>query len=101
MDAKKPYYEMHVTMEGKATDLKTLVQSMGWVFSAIDGDPVLGKGLRCYATLQISTRKFSQEAAEAAVLKCGADLRALGVNVTREKVELVLFDRREKGIAPP
>ncbi len=89
----KAYWELHVTMEGLPRTLKQKVESVGWKFSAIDGDPILGAGVKCYATSHLN-KKVPLEAAIALLTETGSALRKIGCNVTREKVESVDFDRR-------
>lgn len=93
---KKMYYELHITIEGVPDEVKPhVVASTGWTFSAIDGDPVLGVGVKCYATRHIPAHL---EIVEDEVLRHLTDeverLEELGCKVIREKVELVMHDRR-------
>lgn len=89
------YYESHITILETLPRkrIQQVVEKIGWKFSAIDGDPVLGKRVYCYGTKH---RKL--EAGDQVVkteLLFTADLcRSLGLNVVRSKVELVVFDDR-------
>lgn len=89
----QPYYECHVTIKGDPKVEKDRVESIGWAFSAIDGDPLLGEGVKCYATKHFN-KKFSQEFVAEWVAQASNALIMLGSHVLREKVELVLVDRR-------
>ena len=92
MTSRKQYYECHVTMEGEAATVRPQVELIGWKFSAIDGDPILGRGVKCYATKHFNARMPENEVV--AVLGYAATLlREQGLKVIREKVELVLHDR--------
>ncbi len=90
------YYECHITMLGKKDELEPLVDGSGWKFSAIDGDPNLGSGVKCYATNQYNFSKWTLEQVDTLVSNLGNYLRECGVKVLREKVELVVVDRRFK-----
>ena len=91
----KEYYEAHITMLGKPATIKPLVESLGWKFSAIDGDPVLGPGLKCYATTFFNPKKLSKEKAINELDNAAITLAYQhGVKVTRRKIELVIFDDR-------
>ena len=91
----KPYYEMHITMLGSKDILAPMVKKMGWKFSAIDGDPVLGDGIKCYATAWLSPRRISQDEAVLTLTGTADILKHWGANVIREKIELVIYDTRK------
>lgn len=91
------YYECHITLEGERSAVEQAVKSVGWKFSAIDGDPVMGKGVKCYATKHYNS-KIPSEAVVAEVETTADELRSRGCNVTREKVELVIHDTRAKSV---
>lgn len=80
-------------MCGDPKQVEPLVNATRWKFSAIDGDPVLGKGVLCYAT---SHFKGSLETVDVVVaMGIVADgLRSKGVEVVRQKVERVVFDTK-------
>lgn len=92
----KRYYECHVTLMGHPDTIRPHVEASGWTFSAIDGDPVLGAGVKCYATIQINASKNPLGSVIAKVNIAGATYRAAGLAVLREKVELVVYDLRFK-----
>lgn len=91
------YFECHVTLQGDKDHIKPIVESTGWTFSAIDGDPNMGDGVKCYATTQLNATKFDCQQAVNAVEQCANVLHAAGMTILRKKVELVVFDsRRDK-----
>lgn len=92
------YYECHITMRGDPKVIEPLVKATGWKFSAIDGDPVLGKGVLCYAT---SHFKGSRDVDEVIILmdEVADALRYKGAEVIREKVELVVYDTKGPRVA--
>lgn len=90
----KQYYECHVTMEGDKSHIEKCVESIGWKFSAIDKDIILGDGVKCYATMHYSKSKYADEQIIAFVEDASYNLASMGCNVIRSKVELVVFDRR-------
>lgn len=93
----KSYYECHITMEGDPKEIEEKVQEWAgfvpWKFSAIHGDILLGDGLKAYYTRHFNARMLPTEVMRN--LHSYADqLQALGIKVTRRKVEMVLYDDR-------
>jgi hypothetical protein len=74
-----------------------VIRSCGWKFSAIDGDPTLGPGIKCYAT-----KHFKASLSEREVLLllniAASTLEAQGAKVVRRKIELVIYDDRSSKI---
>lgn len=95
----KQYYECHVTCRGNKNEIQAAIEAAGWIFSCIDGDPDLGKGVKCYATRQFNIR-CTQAGVECAVTNMGNRLRSVGVAVLREKIEQVLYDKRYPACPP-
>lgn len=93
----RTYYECHVTLEGNPATLRPCVEALRWKFSAIDGDPLLGAGIKCYATKHFNVRRGHAVVLHA-LLSAAATLEELGCTVTRRKVELVLYDDRSSKI---
>lgn len=89
----KQYYEAHVTMFGDREWLETVTKSLHWKFSAIDGDPNLGDGVKLYATIQLPKR-IGEEAAIKTLHTVALVLEKTGAKILRKKIELVLFDER-------
>lgn len=87
------YYECHVTLLGAAAAIRPHVEDLKWKFSSIDGDPVLGDGIKCYATRHFNARVPQQRVLDM-LLTTAQRLAERGVTVVRRKVELVLFDDR-------
>lgn len=82
-------YECHITIPRDSADIgETIATELHWKFSKIDGDPVLGKKVFAYLTTHDSDllrmRERMQTAADA--------LRARGIDVVREKIELIVYD---------
>lgn len=92
------YYECHVTMVGDPVELRPYVESMKWKFSAIDGDPVLGEGVKCYATRQFKGTS-DKESVLIKLRQAAWLLENEGFEVIRRKVELVLYDDRSSKVA--
>lgn len=88
----RDYFECHVTFMPNSGE--TIVHNPGWIFSAINGDPVLGQGVKSYLTRQYSSRYPLQhvinetEAVAEALRKSGL------VKVLRTKVERVVYDSK-------
>lgn len=98
----KPYYELHITMRGPKELLEPLVKKMPnrWTFSAIDGDPVEGPGVKCYATKHYRAT-LTQDQVQGYLTQAANFLRQKtlmnpDVVITREKIELVIHDVRYK-----
>lgn len=89
----KRYFECHVTMIGDPGLIRPIVEEVKWTFSAIDGDVDLGAGVKCYATRQFNERSGLPQAI-GAVSQISEALQKCGVTVLREKVELIVYDRR-------
>lgn len=89
-----PYYELHVTFvsEPDGTEPPSSIPR-GWKFSRIDGDPVLGDGIKSYLTRQLAHKLGLAHAKD--LLDQAADkLKVLGYQILRKKVELVVYDAR-------
>lgn len=90
----RPYYELHITLEGNPNVIKSKVEKNGWSFSAIDNDIVLGTGVKCYATKHMSTMSETDESIKKYIEWRATELRKEGLTVIRTKVELVIYDSR-------
>ena len=87
------YYECHITMLGDPKKIRPEVERCKWKFSVIDGDPVLGEGVKCYAT-HLFNRKHELMKVQAWLFDTAAYLSSCGFEVLRRKIELVIFDDR-------
>jgi hypothetical protein len=88
------YYEAHITMMGERDQVQLLVEGLGWKFSCIDGDPVLGAGVKCYATHFMNPRRFTRSEAINDLNIVADKLESMGAIVTRRKIEEVIYDDR-------
>lgn len=85
-------YELHITMEDpEPFKVKTAVEALQWKFSKIDGDPIMGEGIKCYATNYSNAElkeviKWIEDTAD--------QLSSLGCNVIRRKIEKTIYDRK-------
>lgn len=89
----KQYYECHVTMLGMPNNIKPHVEKLKWKFSAIDGDPTLGDGVKCYATRHYNV-KHSEKYVLKELFKIANELSKQNIKVLRRKIERVVFDDR-------
>lgn len=99
----KPYYEVHITMEdghGAALRdrIKYLLSSYNWKYSRIDGDPILGDGVKQYATRHYH-RRTQMEYVRMQLDLMHLDLERIGAIVVRKKIEAVLVDEKVKPYA--
>lgn len=94
----KTYYESHITIEGNPDTARAAVETVGWKFSQISGDIVLGDGVKCYATRHFNSRNTPQQMQD--LLHQTADKIAESCRVVRRKVELVLYDDRSNKVKP-
>ncbi len=90
------YYEYPITLHGNKDYIKPLVEESGWIFSCIDGDIILGEGVKCYATMHYSHTRFELQDIIDKVQWVANSLRRFDIIVLREKVELVIWNTRQK-----
>lgn len=101
---RKQYYECHITIEGPRLrgpnlKLQNLIESLGWKYSVIDGDIVLGPGFKYYAT-----RHYNAKYGEQYIIDelCNV-AEFISRNITKEekvvrrKCEFVVFDDKKSG----
>lgn len=94
----KSYYECHITMLGDPKKVEPLVKSLKWKFSAIDGDPTLGDGIKLYATRHYNSR-MEQGRVLDELLITATKLEEFGIEVIRRKIELVIYDDRSSTVS--
>lgn len=92
-------YECHITItvSGNMASVETAISKAGWVFSKIDGDPVLGKGVKAYATAYFNGNKQLDEvigALEGAAKYINKQISLSG-KVIRTKVERIEYDNQD------
>jgi len=95
----KPYYECHLTfylpVKGSGDDLERLT---GWKFSQIDGDPVLGKGIKSYLT-KIYKHTETAGQVRSHIEKIKHQLESVfDIRSIREKIEVVIYDNRAQEV---
>lgn len=90
----KAYFECHITFT-KPKDVKPLVIDK-WKFSSIDGDPVLGAGIKSYYTRQYPASFDVKEVVKDMDKLIPIINKEKNHKVLRTKVELVLYDNRIK-----
>lgn len=97
----KDYYECHITLESKHPhSLRETLEALGWKFSAVDGDPNLGSGVKCYATRQYNSERVALHHVIEIVKDLAENLRLQNYKVLREKVELVVYDSHSVTVRP-
>lgn len=87
------YYECHITLGLHPVSAKRLIEALGWKYSMIEGDPVLGTGYHEYATRHASA-KCPESTIIAEMDYIAGVLAHMGFNVLRQKVELVVYDTK-------
>lgn len=97
MGETKRKFEAHITCPREDSGVVAERSNEHWVFSAIDGDPVMGKRPYCYLT------GYSTSAEEllGRMTAMAAMLRADGVEVLREKMEEIIYDTKTGHTAEP
>lgn len=94
------YYECHITMMGDPEVVKAAVERHGWKYSRIDGDPVMGPGVKQYATRHYNER-MGHDTVLTVLLETASRIGSVpGIEITRRKTELVLFDDRSSKVQP-
>lgn len=88
-------------MNGLREVLKPIVERVapGWKFSSIEGDIVLGDGIKCYATRLTNSRKPIDDVLKE-LHETADNLVNAGAEVMRRKTELVIYDDRSSKITP-
>lgn len=87
---KPSLYEAHITFKLEHREKVETCCPPGWKFSAIDGDPVLGKGVFCYLTSYDSSDSMLLSRMERVCQ--GFDY--LGVKAVRQKIERIVYDTK-------
>ncbi len=85
------YYELHLTVVGVPSEVRQHVERIEWSFSCIDGDPILGLGVKCYATKHLA-HDVGISGAINELSSGHLALQGSGLDVIRRKVELVVYD---------
>jgi len=84
-------YESHITIHIKDAELAQVVaDGYGWKTSKIAGDITLGKDTYFYLT----THERDLIRMQDKLRDTGTALRAAGLNVIREKIELIIYDTK-------
>lgn len=96
----KQYYECHITIDpytkihvGRIDEIKKIVLRHKWKFNAINGDPELGNGLKCYATMHYSIRNTKEVILNKLLITRDKFLNE-GLTIIRAKIEMVVYDSR-------
>ncbi len=84
-------YELHITVNIADAELADVVaRDLHWKTSQIMGDPVLGNKPFHYLT----TYSSDEYLAYVTLAECCNALRQAGVGIIREKIELIVYDKR-------
>lgn len=88
------YYECHITLTPDS-GLKVFVEGLGWKFSQIFGDIILGDDeIFAYATTHYNEKLGEQEVI-AEMNHAASMMEKRGFKVLRQKVELVVYDTKK------
>tara|TARA_R110000782_G_scaffold148701_2_gene241431 strand:+ start:136 stop:456 length:321 start_codon:yes stop_codon:yes gene_type:complete len=83
------YYEVHITFIGPLNE----TPPRPWKYSQIDGDPVLGEGIKAYLT-----RQYKGGTEKMLMINdieiTSVWLKRIGHTILREKIEDVIFDTK-------
>lgn len=92
-------YECHITIQYSpnfVTELEGLCNTLGWKYSQIHGDPLLGKHPFAYATKHFpSTENVNMVMIE--LNQMAKFLTEARFKVIRRKIELVIYDSKREG----
>lgn len=83
-------FEAHITCPREASAVVEALAGEHWKFSAIDGDPLLGKQPYCYLTAYDT----SADALLGRVTAMAHQIRCRDVEVLREKIEEIIYDTK-------
>ena len=84
-------FEAHITCPRDYSErVEQAFSDEQWKFSAIDGDPVMGKQAYCCLTAYDTDGNYLKQR----VLRMGRLLRTAGIPVLREKIEEIIFDTK-------
>lgn len=85
-------YEIHITSNTiHETKLKEIGERLGWTYSAIDNDPLLGAGVKAYLTNHVYG---STNSALVAMYQVHEALVRENVPILRRKIERIVLDER-------
>jgi len=85
-------FEAHITCLGHEEKVKEVGEATGWSFSKIDGDPILGQGVKCYLTHH--ARDYITLHERMLAVKRELQDKDVNVPVLRTKIELIMHDER-------
>lgn len=83
-------FEAHITVDAVHADRLQRVSKglIGWKFSKIDGDPIMGLGTRCYLTAYDKDDKQLLTRMKSIVV----GLELIDIPHLRQKIEHIVFD---------
>lgn len=102
---EKPLFEAHITYSSRHREWVEKNHSPDWKFSAIDGDPVLGKEVFCYLTSYDDSAEnlLRRMVRERDRLMCCVK-NEYGPGAVRMKIERIVYDtktRRDEVLVTP